>query len=190
MTKIAQRRALTAALVVVCVLAAVRLIVEATSASGGSGNSTAAPAAVRTEAARDSSPARPGIPAPAGNDAQLRVDELKDLDSRPLPDFARNPFEFAPTPEQVKEAQDAKNRELHPPPPAPPPPPAVPFKAMGYQQDGNGQRIAYLMDDQNTYVVRQGQQFGQRFKVLKISNASVEVEDESYHQIVQLPYPQ
>ncbi|HUI43838.1 MAG TPA: hypothetical protein VL523_17900 [Terriglobia bacterium] len=183
MTKIAQRRLLTAALVLVSALALARLIMEATAVSGG-------PSRTPATVVADSGRAVPGTLA-AAEDPQLRLDVLKDLDSRPLPDFTRNPFEFGPTPEEIKAQQDATERAKNPPvAPPPPPPPPVQFKAMGYQQDGDGQRIAYLSDDQDTYVVHQGQQFGQRFKVLKITDTSVEVEDESYHQIVQLPYPQ
>jgi len=68
---------------------------------------------------------------------------------------------------------------------------------MGYQRDDKGQRVAYLTDqkpdtvtDHEIYVVREGQEFGQHFKVLKITDSMVEVQDETYHQTVQLPYPE
>jgi hypothetical protein len=136
----------------------------------------------------DVSPAT--LPPASSSGVLLRLDTLKEINERPLPELTRNPFEFGPTPEEIKRANDTRTIAEHPTPPPPPPPPPVPFKAMGYQQDTKGQRIAYLSDEQEMYIVRESQEFGQRFKVLKITDASVEVQDETYHEIVQLPYPQ
>jgi hypothetical protein len=189
MSKIAKRRLLTSLLVGVCIIAVVKLVMEVSAASGGAAG-TPAPVAVRAYSRRDVQVASVSPSPVTADDPELHADQLKELDSRPLPDFTRNPFEFAPTPEEIKAQQAADVRAKNPPPAPPPAPPPVPFKAMGYQKDASGQMRAYLSDDQSTYIVRPGQQFGQRFKVLKITNTSVEVEDESYHQIVELPYPQ
>ena len=187
-----RRRLLTAGLILVSVLALVRLIAEVTEASGGSDTPAPAAGAARAPVVPSgaSSARTAAAPVRLQTDVELRLDRLKAFDARALPDFTRNPFQYGPTPQQLKELAEAKQRDEHPAPPAPPPPPPVPFKALGYQTDGDGKRTAYLSDEQDTYLVREGQQFGQRFKVLKISDASVEVEDESYRQIVQLPYPQ
>lgn len=183
-----QRRYLTIGVMVVIVVAVVRLVL----AIGGGSISVSSAPPVKAESERvhrgEVSPVTAASPSPNG--ALLRLDTLKDIDERPLPELTRNPFEFGPTPQQIADAKRQQDIAAHPPPPPPPPPPPVPFKAMGYQQDTKGQRVAYLSDDQETYIVREGQEFGQRFRVMKITDASVEVQDETYHQVVQLPYPQ
>ena len=186
----AVRRVLTIALVLVSVGAAAKLVMEfagigggpdQTSASSASGPLTAAGGRSRMDVA--------ALLGGASSEALLQSKMLKDLNGRPLPDFVRNPFQFGPTPAEVQAQQAAEEREKHPLPPPPPPIPPIPFKAIGYQQYADGQRVACLSDQKDTYVVREGESFGQRFKVLKITDSAVEVQDETYHQVVQLPYP-
>lgn len=185
------RRGVTIGLVLVSVFLLGRLVLQATGWWGGLGSASASPAPATKPTPASTGTVAPQLqtaPVSAVPEPMLRLDLLKALDSRPLPDFQRSPFDFAPTPAEIK-AREAAVQTPAPPPPPPPPPP-VPFKAMGYQQDQQGQRIAYLSDDEGTYVVREGQEFGQHFKVLKITDTMVEVQDETYHQTVQLPYPE
>jgi len=187
MNKPAQRRYLTIVLFALIAAAVVRLVSSIWGASSTSASSVPATQPSRGQGA-GVTPATLPPASPTG--ALLRLDALKEISERPLPELTRNPFEFGPSQEDIRRADDAKKLAEHPPPAPPPPPPPVPFKAMGYQTDTKGKRVAYLSDDQETYIVHEGQEFGQRFKVLKITDASVEVQDETYHQIVQLPYPQ
>ena len=189
MEKTAKRRYLPIVLVAAIAFALVRLV-SAFWLSTSTSASSPAPAQSRPGHGHDAGVTPATLPPANSSGALLRLDVLKDIDGRPLPELTRNPFEFGPTPEDIRRADDARKLAEHPTPPPPPPPPPVPFKAMGYQQDTKGQRIAYLSDEQETYIVHEGQEFGQRFKVVKITDASVEVQDETYHQIVQLPYPQ
>ncbi|HEY6293849.1 MAG TPA: hypothetical protein VI455_20030 [Terriglobia bacterium] len=184
--KTTQRRLTT---IVLLLVSAVALAKIGTSVWSGLGGGSALAPAPSVAAASVHDPSVKTRSEGASNDAVLQLDVLKQLNSRSMPDLARNPFEFAPTPAQVQAQHEAEEREQHPAPPPPAPPPPVPFKAMGYQQDSKGQRAAYLSDDQDTYIVHEGQEFGQRFKVLRITDTAVEVQDETYHQIVQLPYP-
>lgn len=210
------RRLATAGLLVLCGLMILRVVLAAMGAWGGPGStspsspasaSTVAPSTARSLAAAQ------GPTATGASAASLHLDELAQLNSRPLPDFERNPFQYGPTPEEIKAQKQAEELAKNPPPVAPPPPP-VPFRAIGYQQAAGGQRVAYLCvsgggaggagaagpgatgaagscaEDQEPYAVREGQEFGQHFKVLRITDSMVEVQDESYHQTVQLPFPQ
>ena len=194
------RNLLTAGLLVVCVLMVLRLVLAASGVWGGSGSTSSSSAASESSssAARSRVPAA-SVPAETGaGAATLHLEELARLDGRALPDFEHNPFQYGPTPEQIKAQHQAEEIAQHPPPPVAPPPPPVPFKAIGYEQAPAGQRVAYLCvsggtgcaEDQQPYAVRDGQEFGQHFKVLRITDSMVEVEDESYHQTVQLPFPQ
>jgi hypothetical protein len=194
------RNLLTAVLVGVCLLMVLRLVLTATGVWGGPGTS-ATPSAAPAGASSAAHSRVPALARPAETGvgaATLHLEELAQLNGRALPDFERNPFQYGPTPEEVKAQHDAEVRAKNPPPPVAPPPPPVPFKAIGYQQAAAGQRVAYLCvsggtgcaEDQAPYAVREGQEFGQHFKVLRITDSMVEVEDESYHQTVQLPFPQ
>src|SRR5439155_26402899 len=104
----------------------------------------------------------------------------------------RNPFEFgvSNTERQKKEA-DTTAPKTPPPPPPPPTPPPISVKAMGFA-DGAGGRKAFLIDDpqtperQDTYGVKEGETFANKYKVLKITPTAVtiEVEDETPHRSV------
>ena len=185
------RRLVTIALSLVSVAAVGRLIIEmaggATPVSTSASSTPASLAAPAGEAPRRASDlAAKSLRVDDSVGTLLQLGLLERLDSRALPDFTRNPFEYGPTPEEIKKMEEIKNQ------PPPPPPPPIPYKAIGYQQDANGKKRAYLDDGQDSsgvYMVREGEQFGQRFKVLKITDSFVEVQDETYHQIVQLPYP-
>ncbi len=122
-------------------------------------------------------------------DPVVHLDELAKLDERDLPDLKRNPFEFVepPPPPKPKETGADPNKPSGPPPPPPPPP----LKAMGYSENPSGGKEAYISDEQqNVFVVHEGESFSQKFKVLSISPTVVTLEDTSAHQTIQLPIPQ
>lgn len=125
---------------------------------------------------------------------EVQLDLLDKLDSRPAPALDRNPFEYGPSREEIQAQERA--RTTPPPPPAPPPPPPVTVKALGYKDGPNG-RLAFFEDQETggspeagktTYRAREGESFGNRYKVLKITATGVTIEDESSHLPAQLPY--
>ncbi|HEV2177810.1 MAG TPA: hypothetical protein VGW33_11525 [Terriglobia bacterium] len=179
-----------AILAAVLLLIVVRAVSQSTGVHAGGGRPGAtAPSGVPQERSGARSAGDPSGD-PAGFNSMLQLDVLKDVNGRPLPDLPRSPFDFAPTPAELQAKKTAQELAKHPPPPPPPPPPPINLKAMGYQQDEKGKFEAYLTDDQDNYIVREGQEFAKRFKVLKISSSLVEIEDETYHQTVQLPFAQ
>ena len=117
-------------------------------------------------------------------DPSLNLDELKDILSRPTPQPGRNPFELHATPKAVPTNPEP------PPPQAPPPPPPIPLKAVGYSEKPGGVKEAYVTDDQEVYVVHEGEEFGKRYKAVKITPQQIEVEDQTTHQTGQLLIPQ
>ncbi len=119
-------------------------------------------------------------------DPSLNLDELKDLVSRPGPKLGRNPFEFGTTPQDLTKKTDQTQTA----PPPPPPPPPIPLKAVGYAEKPGGVKEAYISDDQEVYVVHEGEEFGNRYKAIKITPQQIEVEDQTGHQTVQLLIPQ
>ena len=121
----------------------------------------------------------------------LQLDLLEHLQSLPLPPLERNPFEFGLTPSQkAAKLEEQKVKSQPPPPPGPPPAPPVTVKALGFAEDKSGKRRAILADDEQTYKVVEGESFAGRYRCIKISSTAIEIQDESYHQTVQLPFPQ
>ncbi len=126
--------------------------------------------------------------------SQIHLDVLEDLDARPLPDIDRNPFEFGVpklTPRQIQEAkiQEAQKAAAQSQP-QPPPPPAVALKVVGFGEKPDGSREAYVSDEDQIYIVHEGEPVGTRFKVMKIQPTFVEVQDAAANQTIQLPIPQ
>jgi hypothetical protein len=119
-------------------------------------------------------------------DPGIHLEQLKELESRPLPKLARNPFaivtQAAPKQEQTTASAPAQAK------PAPPPPP--PVKAVGYSEQVGGLREAIVTAEDQIFVVHEGETFAKRFHVVTISPSQVEITDETTHQNVRLPVPQ
>jgi len=120
-------------------------------------------------------------------DPSVNFAGLKKLDSRPLPDEERNPFEYvggaAPRPPTANEQKP----EVPAPPPAPPPPP---LKAVGFNELPGGKKEAMVTFNDDLVVVHEGDMVGTQFKVVKIDPSKVVVEDGTNHQTLDLPFPQ
>ncbi len=114
-------------------------------------------------------------------DPDVKLDTLIEIQRRPLPEFGRDPFEFpvSRTPAPQGHAQPVATQPATPPPP--------PFKALGYAEKKGGVREALVSDDEQIYVVHEGETFAKNYRVITISNAMVEIEDETAHARIQLP---
>lgn len=168
---------------VVCLVLLINLAQSSKPVRAGGTRAASSPASAVT-------PRNPAAPHPSAgevsvDDPEVRLNLLKQIQSRPLLDFARNPFEFEPVrvnPSAVPSGPAA--------PVQPPPPPPLPLKALGYAEKKGNSREAYVSDDEQIYVVHVGETFGGRFKVLKITSQIIEIEDASTHQTAQVPFPQ
>jgi hypothetical protein len=122
-------------------------------------------------------------------DPEVHFSALKDLDSRPLPDEDRNPFDFvgglsaaAPAPQMAAPVQQA----AAPPPPPPPPP----LKAVGYNELPGGDKQAMLTYNDDLSVVHVGDTVAAKYKVISINPQVVVVEDSDTHEKIELPIAQ
>lgn len=77
-----------------------------------------------------------------------------------------------------------QKKKLEAPPPLPPPPPPVPTvaplpaKFFGFGTIPNGTaRVAFLHDGEEPHVVKEGDLFLNRFRILRIGNANLEYEE-------------
>lgn len=144
------------------------------------------PAASSTTALRVQTVSRVSADELSQFDPVVRLDLLKELQGRPLPQLTRNPFEF----EALRSAAPPANAGAPAAPAAESPPPPVPLKSLGYTEKAGGEREALISDDEQIYVVREGEVVAKKYRVLKITPTLVEIEDESSHRKVQLPYNQ
>jgi hypothetical protein len=149
-----------------------------------------------TTPARAKATTLPGPEAPAGKqsvpdelsryDPVVKLDLLKKLEDRPLPELDRNPFEFVAAPAKAAPAQIAAAA----PAAQPPPPPPVTLKPMGYSEGKGEVKEAMVSDEDQVFVVHEGDSIGTRYKVIKITPTVITVEDATIHQTVDLPVPQ
>ncbi len=168
----------------VCLLLLVNLVLQFGGARAGASRPTM-PAVQPGGPGRLQTVHSGGVDELARYDPVVRLDQLKQYQERPLPKMSRDPFEFVQTrlaPHPVE--------TVTPPPAEPTGPPPVPLVGVGYAEKAGGVREAYVSDGEEIYVVQEGQTFAKNYKVLKITSAMVEIEDETFHRTVQLPFPQ
>ena len=107
-------------------------------------------------------------------DPTLRLDELNSSEAIAYKGSGRDIFQS--TPEPVAIPKEVKPVIATGPPPPPPPPP-IPLKFYGFSGNKSGPKQAFLSKGEDIFVVKEGQIIDRRYKILKISPNSVEVED-------------
>jgi hypothetical protein len=116
---------------------------------------------------------------------QIRWQELERAQKTEYQSNGRNPFTIIapPSPAEVQKDLDAK---LHPPAPVIPPPPPPPTRAtlppnlkyFGYGTVPNGSpRRAFITDGEDTYIVTEGDTLLGRYRILKVGNSNLEVQE-------------
>jgi len=108
-------------------------------------------------------------------DPSLRFDLLKSSEDVTYKGSGRDIFRSqAPPPPIPKPVVDPT--KVTPPPPPPPPP--INLKLYGYAQRKNGEaKKIFLSSGEDIFVAKEGDIVNRRYKILKINNNSVDVED-------------
>jgi hypothetical protein len=135
---------------------------------------------------------RPIVTADAGSAAQnyqllsvenpqLHTDRLKRARETEYKSTGRNIFSLTPPP-PLQPTQPTHTLEPTdtPVPPPPPEPPKLPLKFFGYGTVPYGSaRRAFFTDGEEVHVVAEGELLLNRFRILKVGNASLEFEEVS-----------
>ena len=109
-------------------------------------------------------------------DPTLRFDLLKSSEDVTYKGSGRDIFRSqAPPPEIPKVVTYSGEAQR---PQAPPPPPPINLKLYGYAQRKNGEaKKIFLSSGEDIFVAKEGDIVNRRYKILKINNNSVDVED-------------
>jgi hypothetical protein len=121
-------------------------------------------------------------PALAVENPALHRSRLEESRKAEYRSSGRNPFsEIAPPPpEPPKRVPKPGDPDYVAPTPPPPPPLQLPVKFFGYGMVPMGtQRLAFLTDGDDVYVVGEGETLLGRYRILKVGNASLEFEEVS-----------
>jgi hypothetical protein len=137
----------------------------------------AAPAAVAPRSSRSAKPVKK--PKVENLDPTLRLDLLAVSEKMPYEGNGRNIF--------VSQVEDVK---IPPPvapaitdtpvayvPPAPPPPTPIPLKFYGFASSPGEPKKIFLKNGDDVFVAGEGEIVDRRYKVIRITNTSVEIQD-------------
>ena len=170
-----------AVMAVLAVVLVVRMIVLNTSSSAAAPAARPQPESTRRPPERKATAA----PATASLDPTLRLDLLQASEATEYEGSGRNIFRAyeppPPAPSKIA-SKDPNSPEncvlLHPGcPNYVPPPPPITLKFFGFASRPGEAKKVFLADGDNIFVGKEGDVVNRRYKILKISANSVEVED-------------
>jgi len=144
---------------------------------------------------------KPGANPPAASEAHIRLDLLENSEASEEEIGKRNLFQYRqapppppanlargnPPPVNVPPPVNTTPQVTGPPPPPPPPPINLRFQGFALTSEPNGGLTAFLADDARHYNVKAGEILMGRYRIVSISEKSVEVEDLEYNRRQMLP---
>jgi hypothetical protein len=117
-------------------------------------------------------------------DPRLELKSLQSSESIEYKGSGRNIFEMTAEPPVVIPTPGAPGRtdarNTPPPPvvqPGPPPPPPINLKFYGFESKDGGQKRVFLSQDGSVFVAKEGDIIARRYKVTRINQSSVEIQD-------------
>ncbi len=112
-------------------------------------------------------------------DPTLRLDLLKSSSDVRYTGKGRNIFESqAEIPKPVEDPRRPKpNPTPQPQPYTPPPPPPINLKFFGFANHNGEQPSVFLSEGDNVFIAKQGDIVNRRYRVVRITPRSIEVED-------------
>jgi hypothetical protein len=130
------------------------------------------------------------LPLVTSLDPTLRFDLLKSSEDQEYTGGKRNIFqpEAPEIPKPVVSAVKQAPQVFTPPPPPPPPP--IPLKFYGWaSRQGESKRI-FLSNGDDIFIGSEGEVISRRYRIVKITNSAVEIEDILNNNRQTIPLPQ
>lgn len=155
-------------------------------------SSTPLAPAVRKPGGRAKLQARRPSGPPRSLDPELRYDWLKASEDMKYSGEGRNIFSAqAPIPKPVAPGNtDAKKAAEESGPPPPPPPPPINLKFFGFASKPGEPKKVFLSEGEDIFIAAEGEIVNRRYKVVRISPVSVEIEDEMNNHRQSIPLTQ
>ena len=138
-----------------------------------------ATASTRRPAARRAAP-RVATPAGESLDPTLRLDLLRASEGMKYEGAGRNIFrgEAGELPKAAANPLKDAAKQAPPAPTGPPPPPPINLKFYGFaNRPGDPAKKVFLSEGDNIFIAGEGEVVNRRYKVVKIGQSSVEIED-------------
>src|SRR5262249_44021564 len=121
----------------------------------------------------------------------LRYDWLRASEDTKYEGKGRNIFSAqAPIPEPVEPAQTDKPDVEEAGPPPPPPPPPINLKFFGFASKPGESKKVFLSQGEDVFIASEGETVNRRYKVVRISPTSVEIEDQMNNNHQNIPLTQ
>ena len=129
---------------------------------------------------------------PRSLDPELRYDWLKASEDMKYSGEGRNIFSAqAPIPKPVENGTtDAQKAAEEAGPPPPPPPPPINLKFFGFASKPGEPKKVFLSQGEDVFIAAEGEIVNRRYKVMRISPVSVEIEDEMNNHRQSIPLTQ
>jgi hypothetical protein len=126
---------------------------------------------------------------PHSIDPELRYDWLKGSEEKKYSGEGRNIFSAqAPIPKPIENGvTDARKAAEASGPPPPPPPPPINLKFFGFASKPGEPKKIFLSQGEDIFIASEGDIVNRRYKVTRISPASVEIEDEMNNHRQSIP---
>jgi hypothetical protein len=124
--------------------------------------------------------AAPAAASDASLDPTLRFDWLKSSEDTKYEGLGRNIFRATeiPTPVQTAKLKPKPAPPTVPlPPPGPPPPPPINLKFFGFASKPGESKKIFLSQGDDVFIAGEGEIVDRRYKIVRISPFSVEIED-------------
>jgi hypothetical protein len=120
----------------------------------------------------------------ASLDPRLRFDLLKGSEETEYKGAGRNIFRAQAEPEipvvvktPIVPKQEDTTAKVDTGPPLPPPPPPINIKFFGFANRAGEPRQVFLLQNDDVFIAKENDVINRRYKVVKINNTSVEIED-------------
>jgi hypothetical protein len=135
------------------------------------------PAPASRPAARTKARGKKAISGPRSLDPTLRYDWLKSSEDTKYEGTGRNIF-LAQAEIPKPDANGATDKPKEPDgPPPPPPPPPINLKFFGFASKAGEPKKIFLSEGEDVFIAAEGDVVNRHYKVVRISPASVEIED-------------
>jgi hypothetical protein len=129
--------------------------------------------------------------APSSLDPELRYDWLRASEDTKYEGKGRNIFSAqAPPPEPIAPANTDTQEQADAGPPPPPPPPPINLKFFGFASKPGESKKVFLSQGEDVFIASEGDTVNRRYKVVRISPASVEIEDQMNNNHQNIPLTQ